>query len=239
MSQKVSAVLALVVVAASAAAQVRGPNDVTVAVGRLASVPLTIDGDESDYQVLGSDVDAFREFTPDPKQLRLRVIGYAPGTAYVVVASVKGGKLQPLYKVTVTVTGPTPPPPPPVPPVPPPDPPTPDSPPPIAGDGFKVLVVFEEKEASTLTTGQQTALYGAETRKWLDANATAYRFYDKDQDVSAAPPEFRDAMKRPRVLVPWLLISTGKSGYEGPLPATRIGIDGLLKEWHAKYKAGK
>src|SRR4051812_13038569 len=92
-------------VAPAAQAQVKGPSDITVAVGRLASVPLTVDGDESDYAVLGADVDAFREFTTDPKQIRLRVIGYAPGVAYVVVASQKGGKLQPVFVVKVTVTG--------------------------------------------------------------------------------------------------------------------------------------
>jgi hypothetical protein len=121
MSQKVSAFLLLLLLAPAAAAQVRGPADVTVAVGRLAAVPLTVDGDESDYKVLGTDVDAFREYSPDPKQLRLRLIGYAPGTAYVVVACVKGGKLQPLHTVTVLVTGEGPKPPPPPPP-PPPDP---------------------------------------------------------------------------------------------------------------------
>lgn len=117
------ALLVSVLFVGAAAAQVKGPADVTIPVGRLAAVPLTIDGDESDYQVLGTDVDAFREYTTDPKQIRLRVIGYAPGTAYVVVASQKGGKLQPLFKVTVTVTGvgPTPPVPPPIPPAPVPD----------------------------------------------------------------------------------------------------------------------
>lgn len=85
--------------------QVKGPSDVSVQVGRLASVPLSIDGDEADYVVLGTDVDAFREYSQDPKQIKLRVIGYAPGMAYVVVASTKGGKLQPLFKVVVTVVG--------------------------------------------------------------------------------------------------------------------------------------
>lgn len=111
------AVLALAAI--PAAAQVRGPGDVTVQTGRLASVPLVIDGDESDYVVLGPDVDAFREYTTDPKQIRLRVIGYVPGVAYVTVASQKAGKLQPLFTVKVTITGagpsPGPLPPPPVP----------------------------------------------------------------------------------------------------------------------------
>jgi hypothetical protein len=103
--------------------QVKGPTEVDIVVGRLKQIPLTIEGDESDYKVLGKDVDALREYDPDPKKLKLRVIGYAPGIAYVVIASAKDGKLQPIHTITVTIGGPAPPnppgPTPPTPPVPP------------------------------------------------------------------------------------------------------------------------
>lgn len=117
------AVAVLALAAIPVAAQVRGPSEITVPVGRLASVPLTIDADEADYTILG-DIDGFREYDPDPKKLKLRVIGYTNGTAYVVVSSQKGGKLQPLLTVVVKVgAGP------PIPPGPlPPDPPVPGDP---------------------------------------------------------------------------------------------------------------
>jgi hypothetical protein len=91
-------------------AQVRGPSDVTVAVGDLAEVTLTLDADESKYAVLsGQGIWAFREYDPDPKTLMFRVFGQKPGTAMITVASVKGGKLQPLFVVRVTITGDAPP----------------------------------------------------------------------------------------------------------------------------------
>jgi hypothetical protein len=95
----------------------KGPESITVPVGRLASVPLSVDADECDYVILGSDCDGLREYDPAPKKLRIRVIGYAPGTAYVVVTSQKGGKLEAPFVVKVTFEGK---------PVPPPDPPTPN-----------------------------------------------------------------------------------------------------------------
>lgn len=103
-----NATILVALLACPLAAQVRGPSEVSVAVGRLASVPLTVDGDEATYMILGGDVDGFREYDPDPKRLQLRVIGYQPGVAHVVVASQKGGKLQPLAVVKITITGPAP-----------------------------------------------------------------------------------------------------------------------------------
>src|SRR5688572_8229350 len=103
MSKALSAVVSLLVLVPLAAAQVKGPDAVTVNVGRLASVPLTVDGDEIEYAVLGGDVfGGFREFS-DPKTFRFQVLGYQAGTGYIVVGTSKGGKLQPLFKVTVTV----------------------------------------------------------------------------------------------------------------------------------------
>jgi hypothetical protein len=102
---------------------------VTIKVGRLATIPVTVDADDVDYVVLGDALDGFREFDRDAKRLKIRVIGYEPGTGYVVVTAIKGGKLIPLAVVTVKVTGaPVPPPTPPDPPTPPPKPPRPRPP---------------------------------------------------------------------------------------------------------------
>lgn len=101
-----------------AVAQVKGPAEVSVSVGRLASVPLTVDGEEIQYAVLGGEVfGGFREFS-DPKEFRFQVLGYQAGVGYIVVGTTKGGKLQPLFTVKVTVTGVAPPPPGPDPPPP-------------------------------------------------------------------------------------------------------------------------
>lgn len=102
MSKTLSAILVLLF-AAAASGQVKGPTEISVKVGRLASIPLTIDADETTYSVLGADYfDSFREFS-SPTELKLRVLGYANGTGYIVVASQKDGKLSPLFIVKVIV----------------------------------------------------------------------------------------------------------------------------------------
>lgn len=237
------AILSVLVLAVPAPAQIKGPSDVTVAVGRLAAVPLTIDGDESDYVVLGSDVDAFREYTTDPKQLRLRVIGYAPGTAYVTVAAVKGGKLQPLFVVKITVTGT--PAPPPVPPGPTPTPPGPTPvpvDPPIAGEGLRMLIVRESADLSSLPSGQVQAMTSADVRAYLqktcpkgpDGRTPEFRVYDKDQDLAGESATWRAAFARATKKmskVPWIAVSNGHDGFEGPLPESADALLALLKKY--------
>lgn len=102
------------------AGPIRGPSEVKVDVGRLAAVPLEFDGDEIEYAILGGDFfGGFREFS-DPKTFRFQLLGYTPGTGYIVVGTVKAGKLQPLFQVKVIVGGGQPvPPTPPTPPAPP------------------------------------------------------------------------------------------------------------------------
>lgn len=239
------AILSVLVLAAAAPAQIKGPTEISTPVGRLAAVPLTIDGDQSDYAVLGTDVDAFREFTTDPAQLRLRVIGYAPGTAYVTVAAVKGGKLQPLFVVKVTITGPAPPPVPPGPtPVPPgPTPPTPvPVDPPIAGEGLRMLIVRESADLSNLPSGQVQAMTSADVRGYLqktcpkgpDGRTPEFRVYDKDQDVAGESATWRAAFARATKKmskVPWIAVSNGHDGYEGPLPESADALLALLKKY--------
>lgn len=93
------------------AGPIKGPAEITVGVGRLEAVPLEVDGDEITYVILGGDYfGGFREFS-DPKIFRFQVLGYANGTGWIVIGTQKGGKLQPLHTVKVTVgNGPKPPP---------------------------------------------------------------------------------------------------------------------------------
>jgi hypothetical protein len=246
MSKAFAAVFGLLLLAPAAAAQVKGPADVTVAVGRLAAVPLTVEGDESDYKVLGTDVDAFREYSPDPKQLRLRLIGYAPGTAYVVVACVKGGKLQPLHTVTVTVTGvgPQPPPGPTPGPGPAPGPTPPPEPRPEnpfgAMPGLRVLIVYETAETAKLPREQQQILHGGKTRMYLDGKCAVgpdgktkeYRIFDKDVDAAGEAAHWGAALNRAdRTALPWVYIGKESSGFSGPLPATPDAFLALLKKY--------
>ncbi len=230
--------LPLLLLATGLHAQIVGPSEVTAYPGRLATVIVTITADSAEYEILGSAFDAFREQSSDATRLRIKV--FVPTTAkpgaegYVVIAAVKDGKLLPFYKCRVTVGGTPIPPKPPVPPTPPvppkpPDPPVPPSPPaPIPVEGLRVLMVYETGDASkTLSLGQRGILFGKSVREALAAKCVKgpdgvtpeFRIYDKDVDASGDSRLWRDAVARTKdKTLPWLIISNGKTGYEGPMP---------------------
>jgi hypothetical protein len=162
-----------------AAGQGRGPAEVTVPVGRLASVPVTVDADEADYLILGADCDGLREYDPDPKRLRLRVIGYSPGVAFVVVTAQKGGKLllATVVKVTFLGTGPTPTPPGPTPP------PVPPDPKPPAKDALWVVLIADQDHDSPATAA---VVASDRFRQQLAGWGLKFKVYDK------ASPAVRD-----------------------------------------------
>lgn len=113
------AILAVMVLAAAVSGQERrivprarvtAEQEIKVPVGRMAAVELTLDGDKFKYAFLPprdskgeSLADAFREYSDNPAVIRLRVIGYARGTAYVVAYSLKGDVLSEpaVFRVTI------------------------------------------------------------------------------------------------------------------------------------------
>lgn len=120
----------------------------------------------------------------------------------------------------------------------PPDPPKPVDPAPIPVAGFRVLLIEESAERGKLTPGQFRVMFGKNMRDWLDANCVkennqpGYRIYDKDAVTKGDLKHWQDAMTRPRQSVPWVIVSNGTTGFEGPLPATE---DETMKLFQ-KYK---
>ena len=106
-----------------------------------------------------------------------------------------------------------------------PDPP-PDVDPPIDGPGLRVLLVYESSEINQLTKQQQDIFYSPTVREFLSANCIKvdgqpdWRILDKDTKYTDTQSRFAKALARPRTSTPWIVISNGKTGYEGPLPAT-------------------
>lgn len=104
--------------------------------------------------------------------------------------------------------------------------PVPPGPAPIALDGFRVLFIYESEDK--LTSSQRVILTSSTIRNYLkskcvkgmDAMTPEYRFFDKDSNVSRESPHWQQAFNRPRASLPWLVISNGKNGFEGPLPQT-------------------
>ena len=225
--------------AAARAQSVELPKTLSVEAGRLGAVAVKYDGDDVKYAV-DPQLDAFREYDPDPKVIRLRVQGFREGTYRVIAVAAKGGRLSDFAVCTVTVGKPVPPTPPqpPTPPVPP-TPPAPPEPAPIPAEGFRVLTVVETGELSKLAGGQHAALYSKEVRDYLnsrcvvgpDGKTKEWRIWDQHADPSAEQAHWREAMKRPRQSLPWVLVSDGKRGYEGPLPATPEAFLELLKRY--------
>ncbi len=116
-------------------------------------------------------------------------------------------------------------------------PPTPDVDPkqaaPIPVPGFRVLIVFEQQQPHT---GEVNAiLYGKKTAAYLEATCVGgragYRIYDQNTPMLADLDLWKNAMARPRTSVPWLLISNGVTGFEGPLPKTESEFLELCKKY--------
>lgn len=115
--------------------------------------------------------------------------------------------------------------------------PNPDDPkPPMPGEGFRVLIVLESLDLSNLPSSQVAALTAREVREYLNAKCVKdngqaeWRIWDKDTDISRESDHWKEAMKRPRSTVPWLLISNGKEGYEGPMPKDTASLLAELKK---------
>lgn len=230
MSKALSSIL-MVFACSLACGQTKGPETITVPVGRLAAVPIQIEGDEADYIILGNDVDGLREYDPDPKKLRLRVIGYAPGTAFVVVSSQKGGKLQPLFTVKIIIGGG------PNPPVPPgpgpgPTPVPPDPPAPVAGKLF--VVIIEETRNAVAARG---AWFADRTLKAaMDAKGHKFRVVDKDVtnadgQTPADIKRFVDEAKTKTLPMLYLVNESGKAVYSGAAPVEVSRLIELLTKF--------
>lgn len=102
--------------------------------------------------------------------------------------------------------------------------PEPDTPAPIPEPGFRVLIKFEALEKEQLPIEQQLILTGTDVRNFLDDNCTkagddsGYRIYDDDVPMEDDLEVWQKAMARPHKSLPWVVISNGKTGFEGPLP---------------------
>jgi hypothetical protein len=129
-----------------------------------------------------------------------------------------------------------------VPPVPPkpdppkPDPPKPDpvDPTPIPEPGFRVLIVYETSAVSpqiaSILSAEAIRTYARE-KCVKDGTTPAFYTFDKDADTTKFFPWVGKAMQRPRTTLPWILVSNGTSGFEGPLPGTVSETLALLRKF--------
>lgn len=115
-----------------------------------------------------------------------------------------------------------------IPPVPPgPNPPVPPVPPTPVGDN-RCLIVYESAELPRMPEKQQQILASNVVRSYLrghtvkepDATKNSWGIFDKDADLTGYSKELQAMMSRPRKEVPWVVITSQKGLYEGPLPGS-------------------
>jgi hypothetical protein len=112
---------------------------------------------------------------------------------------------------------------------------------PIEGDGLRVLFVAETGER--MPQSIEASFYSTEVAAYLNANCAKvggqpdFRRVDPDTQFTDPGHRFAKALARPRASLPWLIISNGTSGYEGPFPATPAETLALIKSLTPKQSA--
>lgn len=221
------------------------------------TLPATITGEPGDFlRVSATTTGTVVKWKSYNRELKLFPMDQLKDTKTAIVTATKPGKYR-LFAVTSDANGPSDiaeteiviagqpdpvpqPTPTPTPiPTPNPPPPPPADPAPIPAPGFRVLVIYDTLSVTTLPAAQQAALFSKNVSEYLNARCIRgmdmktpeWRFFDAKIDPSADGALWVDAMKRPRKSLPWLIISDGSKGYEGPLSANETDFLTLLKRY--------
>jgi hypothetical protein len=171
------------------------------------------------------------------------LVGKTPGTQVINIL-VNGDESKGIGPQFTTITiqvvqGNIPPPPKPDPKPDPVDPVVPTVDPLPGAPGFKVFIVYPKSDKSALTTGQVAAIYGQDVRQYLeskcavgpDGKTKQYRIWGDKEDASQSEKVWRDAYAKTRPSIPYMYVSDGKAGWEGPLPADLSATMSILKKY--------
>ena len=112
------------------------------------------------------------------------------------------------------------------------DPPTPTGP-------ISVLIIEEKEQRHLLRQGERDAMASPECRlyvrnhgaKTTDGKTPDWRILDPDQDITGEHQLWKDGMARPRTQTPWVIITNGKAGADGPLPPSPEQFLEVLKKY--------
>jgi hypothetical protein len=107
-----------------------------------------------------------------------------------------------------------------------------------AGNGFRVLVVYDTATITSLPAKQQDVIFGGTIRDYLNKTCVKgpdgtpdWRMWDQSIDGVSESEMWAKVMKRPRKSLPWLIVCNGVTAYEGPLPADANDMLTLLKKY--------
>jgi hypothetical protein len=210
-----SAIAVLFSCSAGFSQTVKLPETVKVLPGRLASVKIEYDGDDVKW-VVDKQLDIFREFTTDPKQILLRLQGFERGTYQVIAVACKAGKLSDFAVCLVTVGEPTPPVPP-TPPTPPgPTPPVPPTPTPFPNDPVAIRIQTAFKADPDPVEGK------IKSSLTLSAFFSAMSAHVKDPSVKTVG----DLLSDYKAAVPAVLKPTDITGVRKQISLEVIGVAG-------------
>ena len=100
-------------------------------------------------------------------------------------------------------------------------------------------MLYDTATASTLPAKQLDAMFSGTVRDYLaekcakgaDGKTPEFRIWDAAADASNESAVWQGALKRARKSLPWIVISNGKAGYEGPTPGTVEDMLTLLKKY--------
>ena len=105
---------------------------------------------------------------------------------------------------------------------------------PITDLGNRCLIVYESADVAKMTAKQQVIITGSRVRKYLDMACVkdGWRIIDADTEFTGGDDViWVEAMRLPRDGGPWLICSTGKKGFSGPLPDDIDSVIDLLSTY--------
>jgi len=105
---------------------------------------------------------------------------------------------------------------------------------PITDMGNRCLIVYESADVAKMTATQQMIITGSRVRKYLDMACIkdGWRIIDADTEFKGGDDViWVEALRLPRDGGPWLICSTGKKGFSGPLPDDIDSVIDLLSTY--------
>ena len=102
---------------------------------------------------------------------------------------------------------------------------------PITDLGNRCLIVYESADVAKMSAKQQVIITGSRVRKYLDMACIkdGWRIIDANTEFTGGDDViWVEAMRLPRDEGPWLICSTGKKGFSGPLPDDIDSVIDLL-----------
>lgn len=109
---------------------------------------------------------------------------------------------------------------------------------PIPDVGYRVLITYSNATKSSLPREQLATLDSYELREWLDSHCVKdaqsvpeWRIWATEVQINPDQPIWQKLMGLERKSEPWIIISNGRTGFSGPLPANEAETIKLLEKY--------